>query len=187
METVNWDKRYREGFYDGATAPHPLLHQFWHTIPKGSVVDIATGNGRNAIFLAEKGYAAWGLDRSLEAIKIARGRITEKERGISLIIGDANNLPLKPGSMTGVIVFYFLLRNIMKEIVDLLQKGGVLIYETFLKRQNEFDRQRNPDFLLNDGELITYFKDLELFFYEETIVETEKGKKATAKFVGRKK
>ena len=72
METVDWDKRYREGFYDGATEPHTLLRQFWHTIPKGTVVDVAMGNGRNAIFLAGKGYGVCGLDHSLEALRIAK-------------------------------------------------------------------------------------------------------------------
>jgi len=75
----------------------------------------------------------------------------------------------------------------MKEIVDLLNSGGVLIYETFLKRQNAIDRHRNPNFLLEDGELLSYFKDLELLFYEETILDIEGKKKATAKFVGRKR
>jgi SAM-dependent methyltransferase len=186
-ETVDWDKRYREGFYDGATEPHPLLHQFWGTIPPGPVVDIAMGNGRNAFFLAKKGLSVCGLDRSSEALKIARQTMSEKGLAVSLLLGDAGSLPFKPGSMTGVIVFYFLMRNIMAEVIHLLKHGGVLVYETFLKRQNAIDRHRNPDFLLDDGELITYFTDFDLLFYEETVVNTQKGKRATAKFVGRKR
>ena len=188
MDTVDWDKRYREGFYDGATEANPLLQRFWHTIPKGYVVDIAMGNGRNALYLAGRGYTVWGFDRSLEALKIARETMVKKGQNISLILGDAGNLPFKAGSVSGVMIFYFLLRNIMKEIVDLLNSGGVLIYETFLKRQNAIDRHRNPNFLLEDGELLSYFKDLELLFYEETISSDIEGKKkATAKFVGRKR
>jgi hypothetical protein len=75
----------------------------------------------------------------------------------------------------------------MGEIADTLQSGGVLIYETFLKRQNSIDGQRNPEFLLDDGELISYFKGLDLLFYEETISDTEGRNKAIAKFVGRKR
>ena len=150
-------------------------------------MDVAMGNGRNTLFLAEKGYGACGLDRSPEAVKIAKQTMNEKGLAASLILGDAKNLPFKPESMTGVIVFYFLLRNIAEEIVHLLKKEGVLIYETFLKRQNSLDRHRNPDFLLDDGELITCFKDLDLLFYEEVVLETKKRKRATAKFVGRKR
>ena len=186
MELVDWDKRYREGFYNGATEAHSLLQRFWHTIPRGNVVDIAMGNGRNAVFLAAKGYAVWGLDTSSEALKIAREAMAEKGQNVSLILGDAGGLPFKAGSFSGVIVFYFLLRNILEEIAGLLQSGGVLVYETFLKRQNEVDRRRNPDFLLEDGELFSCFKKFETLFYEETILDVEGKKRAIVKFVGRK-
>lgn len=187
METVDWDKRYREGFYDDATGPSPLLERFWGIIPRGPVADIAMGNGRNALFLAGKGHRVFGIDRSWEALKIAKETMAENDLYYSLILGEAGNLPLKKESMAGVIVFYFLLRNSMKEVARLLQKKGVLIYETFLKRQNVIDRHRNPDLLLDDGELISYFADLDLLFYEETIQNTERGKRATARFVGRKR
>lgn len=186
MEQVGWDKRYREGFYNGAQEVHPLLQRFWHIIPRGNVVDIAMGNGRDALFLASKGYTVCGLDRSSEAIKIAKKRKVERDQNAFFILGDAHNLPFKPRSMSGVIVFYFLFRNIMEEIVGLLQEGGVLIYETFLQRQNAIDRKRNPDFLLEDGELISLFKNLETLFYEETMSFVNGKKKAIAKFVGKK-
>jgi SAM-dependent methyltransferase len=186
MDTVDWDKRYREGFYNGATEPHSLLQRFWHTIPSGNVVDIAMGSGRNAIFLAAKGYAVCGLDRSSEALRIAKEGMAERSQNISLILGDAGGLPFKAGSFSGIIVFYFLLRDIMEEITGLLRGGGVLVYETFLKRQNAVDRHRNPDFLLEDGELFSYFKKFETLYYEETILDVEGKKRATARFVGRK-
>ena len=144
------------------------------------------GNGRNAIFLAGKGYGVCGLDRSLGALRIAKKSMTEKSQSISLILGDAGNLPFKAGSLSGVVVFYFLLRNIIEEMINLLQKGGVLMYETFLRKQNAIDRHRNPEYLLEDGELITYFKGFDILFYEEAIVDTQKGRRAVAKFVGRK-
>lgn len=187
MSTVDWNKRYREGFYDGAVDPHPLLQKFWHTIPKGNVADIAMGTGRNSLFLAERGYRGWGLDSSSEAIKMAKESAAARGCEISLVLGDANRLPFKRGTMTGVIVFYFLLRDIMNEMVDLLQSGGVLIYETFLKRQNAIDRRRNPEFLLDDGELISWFGNLDLLFYEETISEIRGKARAIARYVGRKR
>ncbi len=72
--------------------------------------------------------------------------------------------PFKTSSASGVIIFYFLKRYHGREIIGLLKTGGVLVYETFLKRQNTIDQYRNPDFLLEDGELLSYFKNLELLF-----------------------
>jgi hypothetical protein len=75
----------------------------------------------------------------------------------------------------------------MTEIKGLLRPGGVLIYETFLKRQNAIDRHRNPDYLLDDGELFSCFSGLDLLFYEETMGDDGGKKRAVAKYVGRKR
>ena len=45
----------------------------------------------------------------------------------------------------------------MADLIGLLAPGGLLLYETFLKRQNIIDRPRNPDYLLDDGELLGLF------------------------------
>ncbi len=184
---VDWDKRYREGFYDGAVDPHLLLRRFQPLIRGTDVIDIASGNGRNGLFLAEKGYRVWTLEKSYYAITIARENPRFSSKKILTVRGDASALPFKGGSADCVIVFYFLMRDIMRDIVNLLRKNGILIYETFLKRQNLIDRHRNPDFLLDDGELVSYVKDLELVFYEETVSFAGGKKRATARYVGRKR
>lgn len=184
---VDWDKKYRNGYYDGATEPHDLLQKFWQVIPGKKVIDVAMGNGRDSIFLAKKGFCVYGLEKSMEAIRIAKETTESAGHPISIIHGDAATMPFKDNSADCVIVFYFLLRDIMRDIPDMLGKGGILIYETFLKRQNEINGRRNPDYLLEDGELISFFRDFQLLFYEETIAASMNNRKATAKFIGRKR
>jgi tellurite methyltransferase len=186
-EAIDWNRRYREGFYNGATEPHVLLTKFWPTIPGRCVADIAMGNGRDALFLSEKGFFVTGLEGSVEAINIAKKTMARKGLSLWPVIGDARDLPYKKNSFDCILIFYFLQRDLMDEIRALLKKGGILIYETFLKRQNDIDRPRNPNYLLDDGELIGYFKGLELLFYEETIENAGSKKKATARAVGRKR
>ena len=186
-EKVDWNKRYREGFYDGAIEPHTLLKKFWRTIPGRRVVDIAMGNGRDAMFLSEKDFFVTGLDNSIEAINITKKTMVQRGLTVYPVLGDAKRLPYKKSNFDCVLVFYFFDREIMDEIRGLLKKGGIFIYETFLKRQNDIDRPRNPDYLLDDGELKTYFGEFELLFYEESI-ETAGGKKrAIARAIGRKR
>ena len=182
----DWDKRYREGAYDEGTEPHTLVRRFARLIPGGPVIDIGSGSGRDILFLAEKGHPSIGLEKSQEALKIARGRSVSTGRELHLVRGDAETLPFKRGAAAGVIVFHFLERSIMGEIVGLLMKGGILIYQTFLKRQNMIDRWRNPNFMLDDGELISYFRDLDLLLYEETVTSSKEKRRAIAQFVGRK-
>jgi tellurite methyltransferase len=187
MRTIDWDKRYREGFYGGATEAHPLLIKFWTAISGRYVADIAMGNGRDALFLSDKGFFVSGIEGSMEAVGMAKKTMTERGLRIWPIFGDAKCLPYRKNAFDCVIVFYFLKREIMGEVVTLLKNGGVLICETFLKRQNDIDRPRNPDYLLDDGELFDYFKGLELLFYEETIEIVGGRKRATARAVGRRR
>jgi tellurite methyltransferase len=184
---ADWDARYREGGYDKGNEPHALLKRFEPLMPAGVVIDIAAGSGRDDIFLAGKGHFVCGLDSSQEALKIARARSIAEGLEVALVAGDALSLPFKRNSAAAVMVFHFLERKIMGEIVDLLGKGGILIYETFLKRQNVIDRWRNPDYLLDDGELLSYFSALDLLFYQETVTTSPEGKRrAVAQYAGRK-
>ncbi|HPP06969.1 MAG TPA: class I SAM-dependent methyltransferase [Syntrophorhabdaceae bacterium] len=183
---VDWDRRYREGFYNGVLEPHDLIKRFYHEIPRGVVIDIAMGTGRDAVFLSDKGYSVIGIERSKEAIKVFQREFGGKHKEVSCIIGDADFLPFKDDIAEGVTIFYFLIREIMGNIKAILKKGGILIYETFLKRQNIIDRWRNPEYLLEDGELYSYFSDFELLFYEEVISRGRKKDKVIARFVGRK-
>ncbi len=185
---VDWDKRYREGFYAGQYRHHPLIERFAPLMPLDKpVIDIAAGQGRDVIFLSRRGLHVYGLERSREAIKLARQAAAENGVEVSMVLGDAEHLPFKRGTAGVVTVFYFLLREIMDELVAMLTPGGLLVYETFTKRQNEIDRPRNPRYLLEDGELLAYFRGLELLFYEEGIFDTHDKQRALARFVGRKR
>lgn len=185
---IDWDKRYREGFYEAFTEPHLLLKRFFPFIEgKKIVIDIAMGGGRDTVFLSEVGFKVIGLEKSVEAIKIAKRKAKERNVNPLLVLADAEYLPFKEESADCLIVFYFLSKKRIKEFPKLLRKGGLLIYETYLKRQNLLDRWRDEEHLLEDGELLSYFEDFEILFYEELITDEDGKKKAIARFVGRKK
>ena len=185
---TDWDKRYREGFYAGAIDAHSFLVKFSPLMPRGKpVIDIAMGQGRDLLFLAEKGFSVYGIERSWEAIKLAGQAAEEEHVELSMVQGNARFLPFKPATAGCVLAFYFLVREIMADLVGLLVPGGLLVYETFLKRQNIVDRPRNPDYLLDDGELPGYFRDLDLLFYEEGIFTVKGKQRALARYAGRKR
>jgi len=186
MPSPDWDERYRTGFYDGVKDPHDLLVNFAGLFAGKRVLDIAMGQGADALYLASRGIGTVGLERSREAIKLARAAMKARNCPMSIIEADANRLPFKKGSFGGIIVFFFLLREIARDITEMLKPGGILIYETFLKRQNEVDRPRNPAFLLDDGELLSLFPGFTTIFYEEGAHDRAGKKRITAQLVARK-
>ena len=66
------------------------------------------------------------------------------------------------------MVTRFLYRPLAPALIEGLRPGGVLLYETFTRRQTELGTgPRNPDYLLNEGELRHLFAPLHLLAYEE--------------------
>ncbi|HUE86239.1 MAG TPA: class I SAM-dependent methyltransferase [Vicinamibacterales bacterium] len=126
-------------------------------LPRGGVaLDVASGSGRHAIFLAARGWRVHAVDRDAAALEELRrvgqvgqvGQITTE--CMDLESGVAR---LGEGCYDAVVVFNYLHRPLMPAIVRAVRDGGVLIYETFTVGQARRGRPRNPAFLLQEGEL----------------------------------
>jgi tellurite methyltransferase len=186
----DWNRKYREGSYPEAAAPHHLVTRFAPAFPRQRpIIDIAMGRGLDAVFLARSGLRVVGLEGSSTAIDLARHAARRSGTTIDTILGDARLLPFKDGIAGGVVVFYFLERQILGDLIRLLTPGGILLYETFLKRQATVGTggPRNPDYLLDDGELFQRFSSLDLLFYEEGVFDSGGVQRAVARYAGRKR
>ena len=149
--------------------------------PGGNVLDVASGAGRNALFLAQRGWRVHAVDRDASALALLRqqasGLASPKPDGPRRVEGGALAPPtittecrdLETGSVSlgsrcydAVIVFNYLHRPLMPAIVEAVAPGGVLIYETFTVGQAANGRPRNPAFLLDEGELPALVRPLRL-------------------------
>ena len=184
----DWDSRYREQPSEGLEEAHDLVRTYAPLMGRDKpVIDVAAGRGRDLLFLARKGFRAVGLEKSREAIRLAREAAAREGLDVWLVQGNALFLPFRDGKAGAVLVFYFLERAIMERLVNLLAPGGLMLYETFLRKQNEIDRKRDPAYLLKDGELPEYFRDLETLNHEEGVFDIAGRLRAIARFAGRKK
>ena len=141
-----------------AERPASWLLENADLIPRGrSVLDLASGRGRHTLHLAALGWRVHAVDRDPEAL----AALLEASCGFSGEV-TTERLDLETGrpSLGGqrygaVLVFNYLHRPLMPTIVDAVEPGGVLIYETFTVGQARRGRPTNPSFLLRDGELPT--------------------------------
>lgn len=184
-ERTGWDRTYSRRDYVFGKDPSPFLVKHVEQLPKGRALDIATGEGRNAVFLAKKGFRVEGVDISAVGLRKAKKLAAENGVKVQTVNADLNKYRIKPDSYTVILNFYYLQRNLFPQIKAGLRKGGVLVFETNTMDQLKLPggRTYDKDFLLEPGELKKAFADLEILHYSET----NDGKKAVASLVARKK
>lgn len=182
---ADWDKKYATGEYTSTRRPSKLLLELLPLLPKGKALDIACGEGRNAIFLAKKGYAVDAADISGVAIERGKKRAKKNKVNVNFIQADLEKYRIPAETYDLIVNFNYLQRDIISAIKNGLKKGGVVIFETFTLEQQTIGPPKNPDFLLKPNELLKLFEGMHIFYYREGIFEEER-KKALASLAGKR-
>lgn len=180
-----WDARYKTDDYVYGTEPVDFLKENIGLLPGGRALDLATGEGRNAVFLAEKGYTVYAVDISPVGLKKARALAAERGVEIRTIAADLESYDLGADLYDVITNFYYLQRNLTPRIKKALKPGGVVIYETYTFENLDVPGAhgpRNKEYLLEPGELRKMFADFEIVHYSET----RNKEKAVASLIARK-
>ncbi len=178
-----WDMLYskNKGYVFGKEPASSLVENLG-MLPIGRALDLAMGEGRNAVFMAKKGFEVVGVDISEVAIRKARRLAKENKVHFKAVVADLTKYQIVPESFDVIMVFYYLQRSLNPAILRGLKPGGVLIFENNTKAQLKYDKAASPEYLLGNDELKTMFKGLETLKYESV----DDGKAAYALFIGRK-
>jgi SAM-dependent methyltransferase len=126
------------------------------------VLDVACGSGRHLRWLAGRGHRVTGLDRDGAALHPLQA-VAE------VVVADleAGPWPLPGRRFDAVLVTNYLWRPLFPALRAALAEGGVLIYETFAHGQHLIGRPSRPEFLLQPGELLRAFDELQVVAYED--------------------
>lgn len=118
----------------------------------GSVLDLACGQGRHSLLLAEHGYRVEAVDRDAEAL----AGIAAKAPAIHTRVADLEGgpWPYHGSAFDGIVVTNYLYRPLLPMLLNALDVNGVLIYETFMVGNEHLGKPANPAFLLRPGELL---------------------------------
>jgi len=139
--------------------------QRWsHLVREGArVLDLACGSGRHLRWFAQRGCRVTGIDRDAAALEASR------TSGAELIHADIENgpWPLAQRRFDAVVVTNYLWRALLPQIVESVDAGGVLIYETFALGNERYGKPSNPDFLLRPGELLALVQGLRVVAFED--------------------
>lgn len=162
IDRQRWDERWAERGTEPMPQPNHLLLRYEAHLGAGTALDLACGQGQNALWLAERGYHVTGLDVSPVALE--RGRREAKQRAlrIDFVETDLDNCALSKNTFDVITVFRFLDRGLFSTIEAALRPGGWLFYETFNVRRLISHPHTRSSFTLDVGELAVAFAALEI-------------------------
>jgi SAM-dependent methyltransferase len=134
---------------DARGAPLPWIVQWAGLVaPESTVLDLAAGRGRHALFFAERGNKVVAVDRDTSGLPDH-----PNIEPLAADLEDGSPWPLTR-RFGAVVVTNYLHRPLMPALLDAVEPGGVLLYQTFMDGNERFGRPTNPAHLLRDGELL---------------------------------
>ena len=179
-----WDERYA----NNNDAPHAcqVLREYSHLLPNhGKALDLACGLGGNALLLAKHDLDTSAWDLSSVGIEKLGYLARQQSTDIDAQVRDVNAELLQINSFEGIVVSYFLDRHLFPALFAALKPSGLLFYETFVRDKPPGIGPSNPDYLLEQNELLQLCGGLVIRVYREEglIGDTTKGSRNVAMLV----
>nr|WP_174507486.1 methyltransferase domain-containing protein [Acinetobacter sp. Marseille-Q1620] len=138
-----WDERYNEDEYVYGKLPNDFLAENYEVIPKGKVLSLAEGEGRNAVFLALQGYDVTAVDASKIGLEKAQKLAEEKGVKITTILANLEDFEIQPESWDGIVSIFCPLteqarQTLHQKVIQGLKENGIFLLEAYTPEQIEF-------------------------------------------------
>jgi tellurite methyltransferase len=162
QDRLKWNEKYQSQNYPDE--PAAIVRQYFNLAAGKNALDIAAGNGRNALFLARQGFVVDAVDIADTGLS----QFAKKHPGIHPICADLDDFDIPASRYDLIVNIKYLNRRLFPYIREGLAPGGVLIFETFLDSLHPAKNQPGcRDYLLRENELLHAFLSLRIVCYKE--------------------
>ena len=102
-----WDKKYQGEEFAYGKKPNAFLKKHLSSLEKGVALDLASGEGRNAVFLAENGWKVDAVD--ISPVGVRKARRLAKEAGVKINFrqADLDFYPIAKEKYDLISILYF--------------------------------------------------------------------------------
>ena len=151
--------------------PSPWIVRFAPLVRPGAVVlDVACGGGRHTRLFLARGHPVTAVDVDTSGLGDLRQH--PQLEIVQADLEDGSPWPLPGRRFGAVVVTNYLWRPLLPPILESVEEGGALLYETFARGNETYGRPATPEFLLEPGELIEAVRNrLQIVAYEHGYIE----------------
>lgn len=142
---MDWNEKFSGEEYAYGTEPNDFLRSVADKIkPNGSVLSLCEGEGRNGVFLAEKGFEVLGVDGSIVGLEKANKLAETRGVKIETKVANLADYEIEPEKWDAIVLIFGhlpkeLRRKVNAKIVKGLKKGGVFILEGYSPKQLQYN------------------------------------------------
>jgi SAM-dependent methyltransferase len=173
---ASWDQIYLNPDSRVPVNPSSLVLETTANLKPGAVLDVGMGNGRNAIYLARKGWKVTGVDISEEAMRQARREAAKLKVELEYRAADVSRIDLGRERYDLILCLYVNVvatRNARK-FMDALKPGGLLVVEGYHAAAQAMNlRQLDGPAGYYDNQLTRAFDHLRILRYEDRTMTAE--------------
>jgi SAM-dependent methyltransferase len=178
-----WDERFASADFVYGTAPNQWLAASASRIFRGGrILSLGEGEGRNAVWLAEQGFAVDAVDSSAVGLEKARRLAASRKVGVSTTVADLAQYTPESGRYDAVVLVFIHLPPAIRAKVHAraqaaLKPGGAVIVEAFTPRQLPLSSggPKQPDMLLEPAMLRADFPAIVWESLEEVEIDLAEG------------
>lgn len=132
MDSRGWDRLYGGSELIWTAEPNRFLATEVADLPPGRALDVACGEGRNAVWLAQRGWQVTGIDFSQVALDKAARLAQERDVSVQWVRADVtDHLPVSAAFDLVAILYLHLesmtTRDVLRRSAEALAPGGTLL------------------------------------------------------------
>ena len=167
-ERPAWDHFYKEKSYIYGKDPVSFLKEMIEQIPTGKAFVPAMGEGRNAVFLAKRGFQVLGNDLSEVAVDKARAEAKLQQVTLKTTIADLKTYHYPENEYDFILVSQFYDKSLNHFFKRALKKGGYIMFYNHAAQPDHNHKKMSPDdFVVNPHELKEQYKDFHMIKFKE--------------------